>query len=146
MAWTSANDVIGAWIGDGAPTDSTLVDLWIGRAERLLRGAVPDLQARLDAEAGLEPPVTDLLETVRDVVAEMVTELFRNPEGKRSSQTTTGPFSENVTFGGDNPGKLFVTADQLARLRGVTVGQRAFSVDLLPADSPFYLRGAGEVW
>ena len=51
MAWTTAGDVIGSWIGDGAPTDAALVDSWIGRAERLVRRSVPDIQARLDAEA-----------------------------------------------------------------------------------------------
>lgn len=130
MAWTSSSDVIGGWVGDGAPSDTAKVDIWIGRAERLIRRSVPDLQARLDVEADADPVSTDLLETVRDVVVEMVTEVFLNPDRKRSSQTTTGPFTENTTFGGDNPGRLVLTADQLSLLSGVTGGSgSAFNID-----------------
>ena len=137
MAWTLATDVIGSWIGGGAPTDSALVDSWIGRAERYIRRQVPDLQSRLDDEADLVPPSTELLDTVRDVVVAMVTRVFRNPEGRRSTQTTTGPFSENITFGGDQPGGLFLTDSELATLRGVSGGQRAFSIDMIPSTSPY---------
>lgn len=137
MAWTTAADVIGSWIGDGAPEDPALVDSWIGRAERLVRRSVPDVQARLDAEADLLEPSTELLETVKDVVVAAVTRVFRNPEGKRSAQMTTGPYSENVTYGGDQPGGLTLTDDELSLLRGIQGGQRAFSIDMIPSTSPY---------
>lgn len=137
MAWTSAADVIDSWIGDGAPSDAALVDSWIGRAERLVRRQVPDLQSRLDVEAALEPVVTDLLDTVRDVVVAMVTRVFRNPEGVRSRQESTGPFGGSVTYGGSEPGGLHVTSDELAILSGAGSGQRAFMVDMTPSTSPY---------
>lgn len=137
MAWTTAADVIGSWIGDGAPTDAALVDSWIGRAERLVRRSVPDVQARLDAEADAVPASTELLETVKDVVVAAVTRVFRNPEGKRSAQMSTGPYSENVTYGGDQPGGLTLTDDELSLLRGIQGGQRAFSIDMTPSTSPY---------
>lgn len=138
MAWVLAQDVKDSWIGEGAPTDDALLDLWIGRAERLVRRTVPDLQARLDEEAALIPPVTDLLETTKDVVVAMVIRLFRNPEGIRSTNITTGPFSENRTYGGNEPGGLYVSDDELAQLQGSLDGQRAYTVDTIPLTSPFH--------
>lgn len=138
MAWTTADDVIDGWVGSGAPDDPAKVDVWIARAERLIRKKVPSLQARLDIEADLPGDSTDLLDTVRDVVAEMVTEVFLNPERKRSVQSATGPYSESTTFGGDNPGRLVVTPEQLALLApdGGSAG-RAFTIDMTPTTSPY---------
>ncbi|UYB35503.1 hypothetical protein N9A08_12840 [Arthrobacter koreensis] len=138
MAWTAADDVLDGWVGGGAPDDPVKVGVWIDRAERLIRKKVPSLQARLDAEAACLDMSSDLLDTVRDVVAEMVTEVFLNPDRKRSVQSTQGPFSESTTFGGDNPGRLVVTPEQLALLApdGGSAG-RAFSIDMIPVLSPY---------
>lgn len=144
MAWTTAEDVLNAWIGDGAPIDPAKIDTWIGMAERLIRREVPDLQARIDAEAEIVPPVTDMLETVRDIVISMVTRVFKNPDGKRSMQSASGPLSESITFGGDNPGGLFLSDDERRALLGGRSGQRAFMVDMIPSSSPYseyWLRG-----
>ena len=146
MAWAVSADVTGAWIGGDAPTDSAQVDAWIGKAERYLRKQVPDLQSRVDAEAELSTPSTETLDLARDVLVAMVTRVFRNPEGRRSTQTTTGPFSENITFGGDQPGGLTLTSEELSMLTGVSAGQRAFSIDMMPSTSPyspFYLPDGG---
>lgn len=137
MAWTTAQDVLDSWIGDGAPTDPVKVDTWIGMAERLIRREVPDLQARIDAEAEAVLPSTDLLDTARDIVIAMVTRVFRNPDGRRSIQQTTGAFSESTTFGGDTPGGLVLTDDELSALQGKRSGQRAFMVDMIPSASPY---------
>lgn len=138
MAWTTADDVIDGWVGGGAPDDPVKVGVWIARAERLVRKKVPSLQARLDVEAALPGGSTDLLDTVKDVVVEMVTEVFLNPERKRSVQSATGPYSESTTFGGDNPGRLMLTPEQLALLTpdGGSAG-RAFSIDMTPSASPY---------
>jgi hypothetical protein len=127
MSWTDPDDVIDSWIGDGAPADSALVQVWIDRAERMLRKRVPSLTARLDAE----PPEEDLLETIIDVVSAMVQRVFRNPDGTRTSQSTTGPFSQMVTFGGDQPGYLWVTDDELDSLSITTTTAKAFQIDPL---------------
>lgn len=132
MAWTTAEDVLDAWIGDDAPDSTSLIDTWIGKAERLIRFAVPGIQARLDV------PEEGLLENVVDVVTAMVIRKFRNPEGTRQVSTTTGPFSEQRTFGGDEPGELLLLPSELAILSGNTSGgQRAFTVDTIPVTSPF---------
>jgi len=137
MAWTTAEDVLGAWIGDDAPTDSALIGKWIGKAEREARFRVPDLQARLDAEAELDPPVTDLLDTAKDVIVAMVTRVFRNPEGIRQTSVGEGPFSESRTYGGNTPGELAMTDDEMDKLRGVVAEGQAFTIDMIPATSPF---------
>lgn len=141
--WATPQDVQNAWIGGDAPTDTVGLETWIGKAERKLRRAVPDIGSRLTA--GEE----DLAENVRDVLVAMVTRVFRNPEGIRSTNITTGPFSENRTYGGDTPGGLVIEADELALLSGDAVRPRkAAAVDMIPTSSPFY--GAaptiGETW
>jgi len=131
--WTTADEVVAAWIGDDAPTDSAKIDLWIGRAERLLRSRVPGLSLRVDAD----PAEPDLFANVKDVVTSMVQRVFRNPEGVRTRQETTGPFSGSVTLGGDQPGELWVTDDEMARLV-LSGGRRgAFTIDMIPSTSPF---------
>lgn len=136
-SWTTPADVTGAWIGEGAPTDDTLVQTWIDRAERLLRRRVPDLQARIDDEAAEEPPRTDLVTNTVDVVVAMVTRVFRNPEGIRQQQVTTGPFTGSRTYGGDTPGGLEPTEDEIADLVGAR-SSGAFTISLIPTSSPFH--------
>lgn len=132
--WTTAQDVLDAWIGEDAPTDTALVDIWVGKAERLIRFRVPGIQDRITAA---EP---DLLENVMDVVTAMVQRVFRNPDGTRQRSTTTGPFTESQTYGGDMPGGLGITDDELLLLAGdANVQQSAFSVSGIPATSPFYI-------
>jgi len=131
--WTTADEVVAAWIGDDAPTDSAKVDLWIGRAERLLRSRVPGLAPRIIADPIVEP---DLVDNVKDVVTSMVQRVFRNPEGVRTRQETTGPFSGSVTLGGDQPGELWITDDELSRLVLSGSGRGAFSIDMIPSTSP----------
>ena len=145
MAWVTAQDVVDSWIGSDGPTDAASIDTWVGRAERLVRSVVPDIQARLDA--GLEP---DLLDSVRDVVVSMVERKFRNPEGVRTRQESTGPFSGSVTLGGDQPGELWLTDEEKRRLgAGSARSGKAFSVDMIPAHSyysPAFINPATYPW
>ena len=132
--WTTAAEVVAAWIGDDAPTDLVKVDLWVGRAERLLRARIPGLGDRVVADPVTEP---DLLDNVKDVVTSMVQRVFRNPEGVRTRQESTGPFSGSVTLGGDQPGELWLTDDEKARLTLSGGARGAFSIDMVPMTSPF---------
>lgn len=130
MSWVSPADVIDSWVGGNMPADASKLQVWIDRAERLVRRRIPDLQTRIDLEAELDPPVTDLIDTAKDAVIEMVTEVFKNPDGKRSIQSASGPLSESTTFGGDNPGKLFLSRQQEDLLSGSNPGE-AYSVDMI---------------
>lgn len=133
MAWTTSDDVLRAWIGDDSPSDTSLIDTWIDKAERLVRFHVPDISARLALDEG------DLQDTVIDVVAAMVIRKFRNPEGVRQENVTTGPFTESRTYGGDAPGELTLTADDIDRLTGKQKsGQQAFSISMIPTSSVFH--------
>lgn len=132
MSWTQPTDVTDAWIGEGAPTDLAKVQRWIEKAEREVRRQVPDLQARITADT-----TGELLETTRDVVVAMVTRVFRNPEGIRQTSVVTGPFTGSKTYGGDVPGGLELTDQELAKLQGNKSGG-AFSIDLIPSTSPYH--------
>lgn len=135
--WTNAYFLQDSWIGSDAPTDDQLIDVWLGKAEREIRYRVPDIQARIDAEAEEIPGRTDLLEAAQDVTVAMVTRVFRNPEGARQKQWTTGPFSESMTVGGAEPGSLYLTEDELAKLQGAQ-SSGAFTISMIPATSPFH--------
>ena len=139
--WATASDVTDSWIGDDAPTDTAKLELWVGRAGRLVRRTVSDLQSRIGAEAETAPPSTELADTARDVVVAMVTRVFRNPEGVRQQQTGTGPFTGSVTYGGEQPGGLVITDDELAQLRGKRPGQ-AFGIDTLGLGSGVIVHAA----
>ena len=133
MAWTVAQNVNDAWIGDDEPTDTALISTWIGKAEREIRFQVPEIQARITAAE------VDLLENVIDVTVAMVIRKFNNPQGIRTANTATGPFSESRTFGGDDPGELVMLANELAKLSLNASNRRAFSVSMIPTTSPFYV-------
>ena len=135
--WTEPSDVTGAWIGENAPTDSQQIQVWIEKAEREVKYRVPGIQARITAEAAEDPSRTDLLETAKDVVVAMVTRVFRNPEGIRQTNVTTGPYTASKTYGGNTPGGMSLTDDELAKLQGARGG--AFSIDLIPSTSPYYV-------
>jgi hypothetical protein len=134
MAWTTADEVVNAWIGNDAPTNLALVGVWVDKAERLLRSKIPDLQGRMDAGSSVEP---DLAGNVTDVVVAMVQRVFRNPEGVRQRQEGTGPFTGSVTYGGDQPGALWVTDSEVALLSAAGASKGAFTIDMIPSSSPF---------
>lgn len=130
MAWATPDDVLDAWVGpDVPPDDSTQIALWIARAERRIRAAVPDIQARIDGEE------LDLQENAIDVAVAMVTRVYRNPSGHRSvsGQETTGQFSgsNTITFGGNNPGALELLDDERDLLSGSSGDGGAFEVDMM---------------
>lgn len=133
MAWVVAQNVLDAWIGDDAPTDTALVDVWVGKAERLIKSHVPDLQTRIDDDIS-----GDLLADTRDVVVDAVIRKFRNPEGLRQVTDNTGPFGNSRTYGGNEPGALYLTDEDLRKLRGTASAGGAFTIDTIPATSPFY--------
>ena len=122
--WATVDDVLGRWIGDDAPCDAALIEAWIADAETLILAEFPTIQDRL--EAG-----TITLDRLRLVVARMVTRAFRNPTGTRQRQETTGPFTGSITYGGDHPGDLWLTAEERALLGGGSGTQQAFTISTL---------------
>lgn len=132
MPWTTPQDVKDRWLlGDLSVTDSQLVKL-IGDAEDTVSSEFSDIQARIDA-------ATLPLVRVQKIVSRIVIRHIRNPEGIRQVSETTGPFTGSRTYGGAEPGAMYLTDEDRAELAGVPTGQRAFSVDLIPSTSPFYV-------
>lgn len=121
--WAVPGDVRVAWLLDPGelPADEGIA-LWLGRAKRHVIGLDSGVVARISAD-----PV--LAESARDVVVAMVLRVFANPEGLRSYQESEGPMAEQVTYGGETPGQLFLTPDEarLLRMRPYRK-QRVFSV------------------
>lgn len=133
MSWTYPSDVIRRWAD--APDEPNLdtIEALIEDAEDTILGEFPDIQARLD-EASL--PVI----RVQKVVARMVIRHLRNPAGLRTVQDTTGPYTTSTTYGGEEPGSMYLT-DQDRNELGGTRGQQAFTVSMMPlaAQSATYL-------
>lgn len=127
--WATPTDVRNAWLLDAELTlsDETM-KVWIQRAQ-------DDLVSRKTSLVSEVAASSELARQARDVVVSMVTRVFANPEGLRSSMGATGPFTEQVMFAGENPGELMPTRAELARL-GIlerpTRRQRAFSVRTAP--------------
>lgn len=122
--WVEPNDIIDGWIGPDVPDDEDKLDVWIERAEDMLLERVPNIEARI---AALTLPMV----RVERVVSAMVTRVFRNPKGERTRSSTTGPHSDSVTFGGDNPGELVLLPSELASLTPAASKRRsgkAFSI------------------
>ena len=123
--WTTVEDLQNAWVGDPLQLSADTIKTWLARAERRLVREIPGLAARLEQD---EP---DLRNAVADAVLEMVETKFRNPEGARTRQESTGPFGGSITYGGDNPGGLVVTEQMRKSLAPPERAGEAFEVDLL---------------
>lgn len=116
--WASPLDVTSADIGgvtNGLADDR--IQYWLGRAGRAILAAVPDLEARV--ESGRVAP-----EAPADVQVDLVLSKIGNPGGIRTIQESNGPTSGSVTYGGDTPGELALTAAQMKALGGGAIVRR----------------------
>jgi hypothetical protein len=130
MAWTSPQDVKDRWLLGEVPVSDSQLAVLIGDAEDTVGSEFADIQARIDAL--LLPLVR-----VQKVVARMVIRHVRNPEGIRQVSEGTGPFTGSRTYGGDEPGAMYLTDEDRAELSGAKTGQRAFTIDTTPTASPY---------
>jgi hypothetical protein len=123
--FATVDDVKSRWLTGAVPaTDAQLVTL-IADAEDIILGEF------LTIEADLMSGVVPATRVVR-VVARMIHRVLRNPEGVRSTQETTGPFSGSTTYGGDNPGELYLTDDDRRDIGGRKARGRAFTISTIP--------------
>lgn len=124
--FATVQDVKSRWLtGDVPATDAQILTL-IGDAEDIILGEFPTIEA--DVSSGAVPTTR-----VVRVVSRMIHRVLRNPEGFRSVQETTGPFSGGTTFGGDNPGELYLTDDDRRDIGGRKSKGKAFTVSTIPA-------------
>lgn len=125
MAWATAQDVRDRWLGPGSiPVSDQQLTILIADAEDTVLRAFPDIQQRVDD--GDLP-----LDRVVKVVCRMVIRHIRNPEGIRSTQQGAGPFQVSRTYGGDEPGVLYLSDQDMAELAPGRRG-RAFTIDTTP--------------
>ncbi|MET7741983.1 Gp19/Gp15/Gp42 family protein [Streptomyces sp. NPDC005385] len=72
-------------------------------------------------------------ETVIRVEVQMVMRHLKNPDGVRSAQMGAGPFQQTTTYGGEDPGTIYLTDDERRDLRGSTRSRgKVFMVDTVP--------------
>lgn len=125
MSWATPQDVRDRWLGPGSiPVSDEQLETLIGDAEDTILRVFPDIQQRIDNN--------DLpLDRVVKVVCRMVIRHIRNPEGIRSTQEGAGPFQKSRTFGGDEPGSMYLTTQDFDELAPGGRG-RAFTIDTTP--------------
>lgn len=130
IVWAELYDLEDADIGGVAAglSDGSRA-YWLGRAQRTILEAVPDLAARIaDRRVGEGVPA--------DVQIDLVLAKVGNPSGIRTIQEANGPTSGSVTYGGDKPGQMVLDKDQMQRLLGAPRPKgRAGGISMLPADA-----------
>lgn len=133
--WAAVDDIKDRYIGGDLPATDGEIQVLIDDAEDIIRREVPDIEELIDSG---EVPEN----RVRRIVAKMVIRVLRNPDGYRSTNLTSGPFSQGYTWAGDNPGELTLTDEDKDDLMPGMGGQRAYSVDMMPddagAEGPWY--------
>lgn len=135
LMWTQASDVTDRWVDGTPPATEPQITTLLGDAEDTVLREFPDIETRIDGNPEeVSNPIP--LARVQKVVARMVIRHLRNPSGLRSTQDGAGPFQKTQTFGGDEPGAMYLTDDDRAELGGGQSG-RAFQVDMTPDLSGF---------
>ena len=64
------------------------------------------------------------VESPADVQVDLVLSKVGNPGGIRTIQESNGPTSGSVTYGGDTPGEMALTAAQIKALGGGAIVRR----------------------
>ena len=133
--WATVDDIKDRYIGGDLPATDGEIQVLIDDAEDIIRREIPDIEELIDSG---EVPEN----RVRRIIAKMVIRVLRNPDGYRSTNLTSGPFSQGYTWAGDNPGELTLTDEDKDDLMPGMGGQRAYSVDMMPddagAEGPWY--------
>lgn len=111
---TPTVEVTGRWVQDVdiPASEATLLKL-IADAEDTIETEIPGIGAKV-AQNDQQYPQARFYK----IVARIVLRQLRNVEGLRTVQESTGAFGGSVTYGGDEPGEMYVTARDLAELRG----------------------------
>lgn len=124
--WATVQDVSDRWLTGELPATETQIQTLIDDAEDKILTEYPLTVENIAAGIIREG-------TVKRVVARMVLRVLRNPEGYRTTQTATGPFSESTTHAGDNPGEVYLSDDDRRDLGGARAKGRAYTVSTIPA-------------
>ena len=123
--WATAQDVRDRWLAGPLSVDDEQIDVLLADVEDFLVGEFTDLDDRL-ADGSLTTA------RLRRVVVRIAIRVLRNPSGYRQVTSGTGPLPGSATYGGDQPGEIFVTDEDRKDLvgRGKTSSRRASSTYL----------------
>lgn len=123
--WATAQDVRDRWLAGPLSVDDEQIDVLLADVEDFLVGEFTDLDDRL-ADGSLTTA------RLRRVVVRIAIRVLRNPSGYRQVTSGTGPFTGSATYGGDQPGEIFVTDEDRKDLvgRGKASSRRASSTYL----------------
>lgn len=123
--WASAVDVRDRWLAGPLSVEDEQIEILVGDVEDFLSGEFEDLDDRL-ADGRLTTA------RLRRVVVRIAIRVLRNPSGYRQVTSGTGPFTGSATYGGDQPGEIFVTDEDRKDLvgRGKVSTRRATSTHI----------------
>lgn len=121
IEWAWEADLEGADLeGVTAAYELAQMTYWLGRAKRAILAEVPVAvltqriaEGKVDADAA------------KDVQIDLVLGKFANPGGVRTVQESNGPSSGSITYGGDTPGQLTLTAHHRKMLGIPVAGTRS---------------------
>ena len=121
--WTSAEDVRVRWLAGPLSVEDEQIDVLLADVEDFLTGEFPDLTELL-ADGRLTAS------RLRRVIVRIASRVLRNPSGYRQVTSGTGPFTGSATYGGDQPGEVYVTDEDRKDLIGRGKGRAvpAFSI------------------
>lgn len=125
MPWATPADVEARWLlEEEIPATPEQLEALILDAEDTIVARVPDVPQRIGTEQ------LPLARVVKITVA-LVIERLKNPRGTRQMNSTAGPYTESETFGGNNPGVMVLTDEQVRELTGART-RAAFVVNTVP--------------
>lgn len=109
--WTTADDVRVRWLSGNLSVDDEQIDVLLGDVEDFLLGEYSDIPERLG-----DGRLTE--KRLKRVVVRIAMRVLRNPDGYRQVTSGTGPFTGSATYGGDQPGEVYVTDEDRKDLIG----------------------------
>jgi hypothetical protein len=138
--WTNYADVTDRWVGGSVPADEATITTLISDAEDTILREFPDIEDRIDA--GTLP-----VSRVVKVAARMVIRHLRNPTGQRSTSQGAGPFQQSITYGGDEPGAMYLTdADRYELAGPSSQSGKAASLDMTPSSYSYVVDPDEFLW
>lgn len=121
--WAEADDVRLRWLNGALSVEDEQIEVLLEDTEDFLTGEFPDLAARLE-----DGRLTDT--SLKRVIVRIAIRVLRNPSGYRQVTSGTGPFTGSATYGGDQPGEIYITDEDRKDLVGRGKGRavKAFSI------------------
>lgn len=125
--WAVPADVRSRWVGSDPPPADEVIAGWLADAATVIEAAFPTLPARLAVDADGQ-----LHRRVVFVQCQLVMQALKNPDGVRQASTTTGPFSEQLTYGTETLSQAMALTPVHRQMLAENGTQRAYSVDTTP--------------